>query len=76
MSRPNTALNFTSSLPKVAEHAETVQFRQGCYVARIEEVAFRWRFIGADEFRLLGEEMSKTDYGRHFISILDEAGRA
>ena len=42
----------------------------------IEEVAFRWGFIGADEFRLLGEEMSKTDYGRHFISILDEAGRA
>lgn len=61
---------------KAAEYVEAVQSRQGYYVACIEEVAFRRGFIGADELRALGEEMSKTDYGRYLISIADEAERA
>lgn len=61
---------------KAAEYVEAVQSRQGYYVACIEEVAFRRGFIGADELRSLGEEMSKTDYGRYLISIADEAERA
>lgn len=60
---------------KAAEYVEAVQSRQGYYVACIEEVAFRRRFIGADELRLLGEEMSKTDYGRYLISISTETVR-
>lgn len=60
---------------KAAEYVEAVQSRQGYYVACIEEVAFRRGFIGADELRALGEEMSKTDYGRYLISIADEAER-
>lgn len=60
---------------KAAEYVEAVQSRQGYYVACIEEVAFRRGFIGADELRSLGEEMSKTDYGRYLISIADEAER-
>ena len=61
---------------KAAEYVEAVQSRQGYYVACIEEVAFRRGFIGADELRSLGEEMSKTDYGRYLISIADEVERA
>lgn len=61
---------------KAAEYVEAVQSRQGYYVACIEEVAFRRGFIGADELRALGEEMSKTDYGQYLISIADEADRA
>lgn len=61
---------------KAAEYVEAVQSRQGYYVACIEEVAFRRGFIGAGELRSLGEEMSKTDYGRYLISIADEAERA
>lgn len=61
---------------KAAEYVEAVQSRQGYYVACIEEVAFRRGFIGADKLRALGEEMSKTDYGRYLISIADEAERA
>lgn len=60
---------------KAAEYVEAVQSRQGYYVACIEEVAFRRGFIGAGELRSLGEEMSKTDYGRYLISIADEAER-
>lgn len=61
---------------KAAEYVEAVQSRQGYYVACIEEVAFRRGFIGSDELRSLGEEMSKTDYGRYLTSIADEAKRA
>ena len=62
-------------LLKAAEYVEAVQSRQGYYVACIEEVAFRRGFIGADELRALGEEMSKTDYGRYILAIADEVER-
>ena len=57
---------------KAAEYVEAVQSRQGYYIASIEEIAYRRGFIGIEQLCLLGEKMSKTDYGRYLMSISDE----
>lgn len=57
---------------KAAEYVEAVQSRQGYFIACIEEIAYRRKFIDSDELRTLGEKLKKTDYGRYLISIADE----
>ncbi len=55
---------------KAAEYVEAVQSRQGFYISCIEEIAWRRKFINDDELRLLGEELSMTDYGQYLLSLL------
>lgn len=59
-------------LLKAAEYVEAVQARQGYYVACIEEIAYRRGFITVDQLRKLGEDLSKTEYGKYLISIAQE----
>ena len=59
-------------LLKAAEYVETVQSRQGYYIACVEEIAYRRGFITADELFHLGEKLSKTDYGKYLMSIATE----
>lgn len=64
-------------LLKAAEYVEAVQICQGCYIACIEEIAYRRGFIGLDGLRRLGEGLSKTDYGEYLLSIVrDERGES
>ncbi len=42
------------------------------YIACIEEIAYRRGFIDLDELLLLGEGLSKTDYGKYLLSIVQE----
>jgi glucose-1-phosphate thymidylyltransferase len=58
-------------LLKAAEFVEAIQSRQGLYVACIEEIAWRKGFIGDDGLRLVGEELSMTEYGRYLLSLLE-----
>ena len=60
-------------LLKAAEYVEAVQSRQGYYIACLEEIAYRRRFINAAELRKLGEDLKKTAYGQYLLSIADEA---
>lgn len=60
-------------LLKAAEYVEAVQSRQGYYIACLEEIAYRRRFINAAELRKLGEGLKKTAYGQYLLSIADEA---
>ena len=57
---------------KAAEYVEAVQSRQGYFIACIEEIAYRRKFIDSDQLRTLGEKLKKPDYGRYLISIADE----
>lgn len=56
---------------KAAEYVEVIQSRQGLYIACLEEIAWRRGFIGDDELRRIGENLSMTDYGRYILSLLD-----
>lgn len=51
---------------------ETVQERQGYYIACIEEIAWRKGFIDSEQFAKLGESFKNTAYGLYIASLLTE----
>ena len=57
---------------KAAEYVEAVQSRQGFYISCIEEIAWRRKFITAEQLHSLGEEMKMTDYGKYLLSLVKE----
>ena len=63
-----------AGLIQAAIFVETVQSRQGMYIACIEEIAYRNGFINRDQALVLAHSMDKTEYGRHLINIIEELG--
>ena len=59
-------------LLNAAQFVQTVQERQGYYIACLEEIAWRQGWIGAGDLRALGEEQKQTEYGQYLISLADE----
>jgi glucose-1-phosphate thymidylyltransferase len=54
---------------QAAEYVETVQARQGFYIACIEEIAWRRGFIDRAQLQRIGEELSMTAYGQYILSL-------
>jgi len=52
------------SLLEAGNYIETIQKRQGLYVACIEEIAYRQGFIGKDRLLVLADGLKNTEYGR------------
>jgi glucose-1-phosphate thymidylyltransferase len=63
-----------SGLLKAGNFVETIQTRQGLYLACIEEIAYRKGYIDKEQLLKLAEPLKKTDYGRYLISIAEEVG--
>ena len=61
-----------SSLQKAGNFVETIQTRQGLYLACIEEIAYRKGYIDKEQLLKLAKPLKKTDYGRYLISIAEE----
>ena len=61
------------SLLDVSNFVETVQTRQGLYIACIEAVAYRKGFINREQFLKLVEPFMKTEYGRYLLQVADES---
>jgi len=59
------------SMLEAASFVETIQKRQGLYIACIEEIAWRNGWISNDQLRRLGQAMSKTEYGKYIISLAE-----
>ena len=57
---------------KAAEYVEAVQSRQGFYIACLEEIAWRNKFISDAQFKEVGENLKMTDYGQYILSLLEE----
>ena len=57
---------------KASEYVETIQERQGFYVACLEEIAWRMGFIDDHQLKILGEKLKMTDYGQYILSLLNE----
>lgn len=57
---------------KASEFIETVQARQGFYIACLEEIAWRRGFIDTEQFRKIGESLKMTDYGQYILSLVEE----
>ncbi len=63
------------SLLKAAQFIETVEQRQGLKIGCPEEVAYRKKFIDAEQLRRLAEPLSSSGYGRYLRSILEQDDR-
>lgn len=57
---------------KAAEYVEAVQSRQGFYIACLEEIAWRNKFISDAQFQEVGENLKMTDYGQYILSLIEE----
>ena len=57
---------------KASEFIETVQSRQGFYIACLEEIAWRKGFIDDEQLIKIGEELKMTDYGKYLLSLIEE----
>ena len=60
------------NLLQASNFIETIQTRQGNYVACIEEIAYRNGWINKEQLVKIGNELIKTDYGKYLIEISEE----
>jgi glucose-1-phosphate thymidylyltransferase len=58
------------SMLEAASFVETIQKRQGLYVACIEEIAWRNCWITNEQLIKIGESMAKTEYGQYLLSLV------
>jgi len=61
------------SLLEAASFIATLQNRQGLMVACPEEIAFRSKWINAEQVARLAAPLAKNDYGRYLLQITSEA---
>jgi glucose-1-phosphate thymidylyltransferase len=54
---------------------ETIQKRQGLYIACIEEIAYRMGYIDAGQLGKLAQPLIKTDYGRYIDTVAKKGGQ-
>lgn len=60
------------NLLQASNFIETIQERQGNYVACIEEIAYRNGWITKEELLKLAEPLLKTDYGKYLVEVAEE----
>jgi len=57
---------------KAAEYVETMQSRQGFYIACLEEIAWRRGFISREQLKKIGQELKMTEYGQYLLALVEE----
>lgn len=60
------------SLLEASNFVATIEKRQGYYISCIEEIAWRNGWINDDQLKVLGEQLSKTQYGQYILSLLEK----
>jgi glucose-1-phosphate thymidylyltransferase len=60
------------SLLQASTFIQTIEERQGLYVACLEEIAYRQGFITDDQVRQAAEPMKKNEYGQYLLRMLDD----
>ena len=60
------------NLLQASNFIETIQERQGNYVACIEEIAYKNGWITKEELLKLAEPLLKTEYGKYLLDIVNE----
>jgi glucose-1-phosphate thymidylyltransferase len=63
------------SLLEAANFIEAIEQRQGLKVCCPEEIAYRMKFIDADQVRALAAPLTKSNYGKYLLDLLAEDGR-
>lgn len=60
------------SLIEASQFIHTVEKRQGMKVACLEEIAYRNKWLSAEELEVQAERMKKTEYGAYLKRLLNE----
>ncbi|WP_300343646.1 glucose-1-phosphate thymidylyltransferase RfbA [Fusobacterium sp.] len=60
------------NLLQASNFIETIQERQGNYIACIEEIAYRNGWIDKEKLLKLSEPLLKTDYGKYLVELANE----
>ncbi len=60
------------SLLEAAHFVETVEKRQGYKIACLEEIAFNYGWLTADDLRNSTEMMPNSNYGSYLLSLINE----
>lgn len=60
------------SLLEAAHFVETIEKRQGYKVACLEEIAYHQGWLTRKEIQSAGKVLSKNDYGRYLLELLEE----
>ena len=60
------------SLLEANQFVQTIQQRQGLKIACLEEIAYRQKWIDAEQIQRLAEPMLKNDYGQYLMQLLKE----
>ncbi|MFM5396677.1 glucose-1-phosphate thymidylyltransferase RfbA [Aeromonas veronii] len=61
------------SLIEASNFIQTIETRQGLKVACPEEIAYRQRFINADQVRVLAAPLAKNAYGQYLLRMVAKA---
>jgi glucose-1-phosphate thymidylyltransferase len=60
------------ALLQAANFVQAIQDRQGLKIACLEEIAWAQGYIDRDHLRRLARGLSKNDYGRYLLRLVDE----
>ena len=58
------------SLMDAGQFIETIEKRQGLKVACLEEIAYRMKYINAQQVRKLAEPLKKKGYGKYLLNLI------
>ena len=59
------------SLMQAGQFIETIEKRQGLKVACLEEIAYRMKYINAEQVRNLAEPLKKNGYGQYLLNLIN-----
>ena len=59
------------SLMQAGQFIETIEKRQGLKVACLEEIAYRMKYINAEQVRKLAEPLKKNRYGQYLLNLIN-----
>lgn len=59
-----------ASLQQAGQFVQVIEERQGLKVGCIEEVAFRMKFIDAEQLKKLAEPLLKSGYGNYLLNLV------
>ncbi|HEC26036.1 MAG TPA: glucose-1-phosphate thymidylyltransferase [Gammaproteobacteria bacterium] len=60
------------SLLEASTFIETIEKRQGLKICCPEEIAYRMKYIDEDQLRNLARTLSKNNYGKYLLGLLDD----
>lgn len=59
------------SLMQASHFVQVIEDRQGLYIATLEEIAFRKKFISREQLLALGIELGNSEYGQYLKNIAE-----